>query len=283
MKRIIAVALALMTLFGAIGACAETLVSTVELSNLSVAFVEDGRAKAAHRTGMMLTLSFGSTEGVPTLQATFENGQGQAVDGIFQIVEDRLLVSAGGVSGTYYVDLEPLVSEPGSGLRLAKGVGNGLALAGPHLDTLLQGLSTVDSTGERRLDFFLPEEIYAPIAEAALNIVGGVGFLGDKHMAEAEERLDDADGSVAMVVRFKPRSEEVVIDLLQGGDGLRLSADMWLNVQPMGMVNISQDEMMYDLMHLGFARLIELRGELAIIALKFVKFAGNVGLGGLAE
>ena len=45
----------------------------------------------------------GTAGGVPTLQGSFDNGKGQLLDLIFQVYGDRLLLSMGGISGTYYV------------------------------------------------------------------------------------------------------------------------------------------------------------------------------------
>ena len=276
MKRIAALLLALALLLMPVAACGETMISTATLTDLSVAYIENGKARTAHLNGLCLTLSMGCTEGVPTLQVNLETGSGQMVDGVFAVVGDRLLASFGGISGTYYVDLESICDEPGTGARLARNLASGLALSGPHLDALLQALSTVDEKGERMLRFDLPGDIYTAIADSVMKIADGIDFLSGQKVQAAKEKL--VEGPVSLIVRYSPKDEEIQIDMLQGDDGLRLNADIELTVQPMGLVNISSDELMYDLTNMGFGRLMEMRGEIAIIALKFVKFSGGSGL-----
>lgn len=288
MKRITALALALvLAMLALFPACAEDFmepeppISTLQLDKLSVSRLTNGKAKTTSLKGMGLSLSMGTAGGVPTLQSSFDNGKGQLLDLIFQVYGDRLLLSMGGISGTYYVNLEEVAEAPGEGARLAKGVGSGLALAGGHLDAVLQALSTEDGSGVRTLTLNLPEGAYNAVAKSMLDIMGGIDLMKLLDVGELEEELEASDDSPSLILRYDPKAATFELDIVRGGNGLRLKADMTVTVEPMTLVNISTDELMYDLLHMDAMRLMELRGELAIIALKYGHFAGGTGLAGI--
>ena len=288
MKRITALALALvLAMLALLPACAEDFmepeppISTLQLDKLSVSRLTNGKAKTTSLKGMGLSLSMGTAGGVPTLQSSFDNGKGQLLDLIFQVYGDRLLLSMGGISGTYYVDLEEVAEAPGEGARLARGVGSGLALAGGHLDAVLQALSTEDGSGVRTLTLNLPEGAYNAVAKSMLDIMGGIDLMKLLDVGELEEELEASDDSPSLILRYDPKAATFELDIVRGGNGLRLKADMTVTVEPMTLVNISTDELMYDLLHMDAMRLMELRGELAIIALKYGHFAGGTGLAGI--
>ena len=288
MKRITALALALvLAMLALLPACAEDFmepeppISTLQLDKLSVSRLTNGKAKTTSLKGMGLSLSMGTAGGVPTLQGSFDNGKGQLLDLIFQVYGDRLLLSMGGISGTYYVDLEEVAEAPGEGARLAKGVGSGLALAGGHLDAVLQALSTEDGSGVRTLTLNLPEGAYNAVAKSMLDIMGGIDLMKLLDVGELEEELEASEDSPSLILRYDPKAATFELDIVRGGNGLRLKADMTVTVEPMTLVNISTDELMYDLLHMDAMRLMELRGELAIIALKYGHFAGGTGLAGI--
>ena len=288
MKRITALALALvLAMLALLPACAEDFmepeppISTLQLDKLSVSRLTNGKAKTTSLKGMGLSLSMGTAGGVPTLQGSFDNGKGQLLDLIFQVYGDRLLLSMGGISGTYYVDLEEVAEAPGEGARLAKGVGSGLAPAGGHLDAVLQALSTEDGSGVRTLTLNLPERAYNAVAKSMLDIMGGIDLMKLLDVGELEEELEASEDSPALILRYDPKAATFELDIVRGGNGLRLKADMTVTVEPMTLVNISTDELMYDLLHMDAMRLMELRGELAIIALKYGHFAGGTGLAGI--
>lgn len=279
MKRLTALALALALLLAATVACAESAISTVTLSELSFARIRDGKAKSAvNLKRMSLSFSVGCTENVPTLQATFDNGKGQLVDLIFQVADSRLLMSAGGVSGTYYIDLEALSDDPREGAKLARAIGDGLALGGGHLDALLQALTTEDANGVRRVEFVLPEEVYTAAATSALNIIGGLGFTKQSDEEKMRENLRDADERTSLIICYRQSKGDLEINAVRGGQGIQIKGKMALTMEDMPLVNISTDEMMCDLTNIGLGKLFELRGELAIIALKFGHFSGGTGL-----
>ena len=278
MKKIVAVALALMLALASVAACAESTAGALALSKLSISGVSGGRTRSVKLENMSLWMLLGSVEGIPTLEVSFDNGKGQAVDAIFQILDTRLLVSIGGVSGTYYVDLTSISSEPGRGEMVAKAVGSALALAGPHLDVLLYALTTEDAKGVRTLEIPLPDDMYIAVADSVLNIVEGLETAEEIAGGDLEHMVDELEGGAKLRLSYKPDSGDIEIAALQNGRGLQLSAHMDMTIEDAVFVNISEDEMQYDLMNISDAQMDELRGELDIIAKKFGKFALGSGL-----
>ena len=104
------------------------------------------------------------------------------------------------------------------------------------------------------------------------------------HLAEdAEEYLEQTGDDLFLLIRYDPAAGALELDATQGGRGFGLKGDMALSVEDSLLVNISADEQQFDLMDLGVGKLLELRGELAIVALKFAHFAGGTGIGGLLK
>lgn len=277
MKKTVAVALLLMLLLTSAAACAESA-GALSLSKLSISSVSDRRSSTVKLRKMSLSMLLGSVEGIPTLEINFDNGKGQQVDAIMQIVGTRLLVSIGGVSGTYYVDLTSIASEPGKGEMVAKAIGSTLALAGPHLDVLLYALTTEDSKGVRTLEIPLPDDMYIAVADSVLSIVEGLEAAEDIAGDDLAHEVEELEGGAVLRLRYKPNKDKIEISALQGDRGIQLSAKMEMAIEDAVFVNISQDEMQYDLMNLTEAQMDELRGELDIIAMKFGKFALGSGL-----
>lgn len=277
MKKIVAVALAL-ALLASVAACAESAAGALSLSKLSISGVSNGRVRSVKLKNMSISMLLGSVEGIPTLEVNFDNGKGQQMDAIMQIVDTRLLVSVGGVSGTYYVDLTSVASDPAKGETVAKTVGSALALAGPHLDVLLYALTTEDADGVRTLEIPLPDDIYIAVADSVLSIVEGMETAEEIAGGELAHQAEELQGGAVLRLRYKPATGEIEIAAMQGGRGIQLSAQMEMSIEDAVFVNISEDEMQYDLMNIDDAQMAELRGELAIIALKFGKFALGLGL-----
>lgn len=281
MKKLIALVVALVLLAATAVACAESTAGTMSLTNLAVSAVTGERGRAVKLRGMSLWMALGSAEGVPTLQVSFDNGKGQVVDGVLQIVDTRLLMSVGGVSGTYYIDLCELAGDESRGELIAKGIGSALQLAGPHLDVLLYALTTENAKGVRTLEIDLPGDMYAAVAENALSIVEGLESAEDAEVDELMKQVKNMEGGATLALRYRPDKGTVELAALQDGRGIQLSANMALSLEEAIFVNISADELQYDLMHIDEAQLNELRGELDIIAHKFGQFSLGTGLGKL--
>ena len=280
MKKIIALALALLLLITAVGVCeqADSMASTLELTNLTIATVQNGREKSVRLRDMTLTVILGATEGVPTMQVNFDNGKGQQVDGVLQIVDSTLLLSVGGIAGCYSVDLEAIGGEHGEGARLAMGYGKTLLLAGPYLNVMLMALPTVDSTGMHTLELSLPNTIYTRIAEAMLSVAEGIDSADEAGVSSLIEKVDSSSKDAKLIVRYKQSTGDIEIAAMQGKNGAQIAATMNLTIQPTPMVNISALEDRYNLLDLDEDTLQQIRGELEIIALKFGLFAGGTGL-----
>lgn len=279
MKKIVAVALALALLLASVAACAESTAGALSLRRMTVSSFSNGDTRSVKLNKMTMSMLLGSVEGIPTLQVTFDDGKGQQVDGVLQIVDTRLLVSLGGVSGTYYIDLSAIASEPGQGEMVAKAIGSALTLAGPHLDLLLYALTTENAKGVRTLEIPLPDDMYVAVADSVLSIVEGLEAAEEIAGDEPEQQTEALKGGTVLRLRYKPDTGRIRIAAMQGDRGVQLSARMKLSVvEDAVFINISEDEMQYDLMNLDEAQMEELRGELDIIALKFDKFALGSGI-----
>lgn len=280
MKKIIALVLALLLVFTAVGVCEQTdsMASTLELTNLTISTIQNGRMRSVRLRNMKLTLILGSTEGVPTLQVNFDNGKGQQVDGVVQFEGATLLMSVGGIAGTYSVDLEAIAGEQGEGAQLAMGYGKGLLLAGPHLDVILMALPTTDASGMRTMEMALPNAIYTRIAEAMLSVAEGMESTNEADVSELIEKVDSSSKDAKLILRYKPSTGDIEIAAMQGKNGAQVAATMSLTKQLTPMVNISAIEDRYNLLDLDADTLEQVRSELEIIATKFGLFAGGTGL-----
>ena len=280
MKKIIALALVMMWLVAAVAVCepTESMASTLELTNLTISTIQNGRMKSARLKNMTLTLIMGSTEGVPTMQVNFDNGKGQQVDGVVQIVDSRLLLAVGGIAGVYSVDLESIGGEQGEGAQVAMGYGKALLLAGPHLDVLLMALPTTDASGMRTLEIALPNAIYTRIASAMLSVAEGIESAEESDVSELIEKVDSSSKDAKLSIRYRQDTGDIEIAAMQGKTGAQVSATMQMTVQPTVLVNISAMDEQYNLMDLDEDTLQLIREELEIIALKFGVFANGSGL-----
>lgn len=290
MKKIIALALALLWLLAAVAVCEEapeaeafddpgaSMASTLELTNMTISVIQNGRAKGVRLKNMTLRLSIGSAEGVPTMQVNFDNGKGQQVDVVMQIVESRLLMSVGGIAGTYYVDLESIGGEEGVGAQVAMGYGKAMMLAGPHLDVLLMALPTTDASGMHTLEISMPNRIYTAVAEAMLAVAEGMDSTEETDVEGLRARVDSSNRDAVLSIRYRQSTGDFEIAAMQGKSGAQIAATMTMKVEPTVLVNISAMEDQYNLMDLDSDTLELMRSELEMIALKFGKFAGGTGL-----
>lgn len=289
MKKIIALALALLWLVAAAAACetpeiaeavetAESMASTLELTNLTISTVQEGRVRSVRLRNMKLTLILGATEGVPTMLVNFDNGKGQQVDGVIQIEDSCLLLSVGGIAGVYSVDLESIGGEQGEGAQVAMGYGKALLLAGPHLDVLLMALPTTDASGMKTLEIALPNAMYTRIAEAMLLVAEGIESAEEAEVNELIEKVDSSSKDAVLRIRYRRSTGDFEIAAMQGKNGAKVAATMTMTVQPTTLANISASEDRYNLLELDEDTLQLMRDELQMIALKFGVFAKGSGL-----
>ena len=81
MKRIVALLLALTLALG-LSCLAEADASVVRLGDLTLSYADESGVRSVRFEGASLTLAIGEPEGMPTVQASFDNGNGQMVDGV---------------------------------------------------------------------------------------------------------------------------------------------------------------------------------------------------------
>ena len=112
MKRMAALALALWMML-APWAMAEESAGTLRLDQLSLSHVTPAGTRRVDFWGISLFFALGTPNGMPTLQGTFDNGQGQLVDAVVQLVDSEIQFSMGGISGIYALDLNALSPEGG--------------------------------------------------------------------------------------------------------------------------------------------------------------------------
>lgn len=283
MKKLVAIALVMLMLLGLASACAESTGSTLSMSDISVSYTEKGRTRTARLKGMSLSMALGSAEGVPTLQTTFDSGKGQVVDAIFQIVGTNMLVSVGGISGTFFIDLESISTREGGGSIIANSLSSLFTLAGPHLDVLLYVVTKVDANGVRFLEVPLPSDMYVAVAQSVLGIIEGMENVDETDVDELMERVEDSEDRAVFRFAFDEKAGTFTVSATRGGSGMQVAGNMTLTVEPMVFVNISADEERYDLLNLDEDKKSEVRSELGFILTKFGAFSRNIGLGSILK
>lgn len=277
MKRMVALLLALVALLG-MAARAEEKSSIVDLSGLAISYVDSRGARSVRFNRASMRVALGNSKGAPTVQATFDNGDGQVVDGVAQIVGRELLVSVGGITGTFALDMNALAAEGSTGDELARGLGNALSLAGSHLDVVLYAVTREDGTGMRAVEVPLPVPQLITAAEGLLSIADGMGATQDMDLEGLRASVEGIGEDARLGFRYSPETGVFEIAAIQGGRGMRLSGTMAMTFEPTTFIDITDDEEKYDLLNLSPEVLEQLRYELNMILTKFVDFADGTGL-----
>ena len=76
-------------------------------------------------------------------------------------------------------------------------------------------------------------------------------------------------------VRYNPNSNSLRIKLTQDGKGIYVRGTMKLSTETLDMVNISEDEVKYNLLDLDESVVEEMRGELEYMGFKLDSFVKN--------
>ena len=84
-------------------------------------------------------------------------------------------------------------------------------------------------------------------------------------------------------MRYNPNSDTLRIRILQNGKGVYIRGTMHLTTEEMEMVNISTDEVQYDLLNLDPAVVEEMRDELDYMGFKLDSFVANSNMRKLKE
>ena len=282
MKRIAAMLLVMIMLLTCAGSLAESYGSRLELTKIRASLLGSSNTNVARLHGMALTVTVGSAEGVPTLQISLHYGDNQQLDSIAQIVDNQLLVCLGGVNGTFYVDLDEIFGE-GQGNLVSSAIGSGLLMFGSNPKMMLQLVLPISDKGVFRKTFMIPAEQYRAIIEPLVETIINTETLREEDEQAMQEVLPKGDGDVSLSVRYNPNSDSLRIKITQNEKGIYLRGTMMLTTEPMEMINISTDEVKYDLLNLDESVVEEMRGELEYMGFKLDSFVENSNIRKLVQ
>lgn len=280
MKRAVALALVLMALLG-MAALAETDASVIRMSDLSLAYADGNGTRSARFDGAALTISLGEPNGMPTVQANFDNGNGQVVDAVLQLVDQQVLLSMGGISATYAVDLQAFAGEGNSAKDLANGLRHTLSLAGTHLDVVLYAITREGENGMRSVQAPLPMPQLISAAEALLAVRADAQDSQEADLNEVYQRVEAMGEEAMLGFRYNPATGAFDLAAVQDGRGMRLSGTLQMTSEPMNFIDISGDEERLDALNLTTEQMEDLRSELDMVLVKYADFLTGAGMDGL--
>lgn len=274
MKRMTALALALALLLAGVSALAQSYGSRVELTKIRISLLGSENTNVARLHGVGLTVTVGSADSVPTMQASLTYGDNQQLDAIAQIVDNQLVACLGGVNGTFYADLDAIFGE-GQGRLVSKAIGVALLMAGSKPKMMLQMVLPVNRSGVFSKHFLIPAEKYRSFIEPLILALENTDTLREEDEQALREAIPQGDGDVELHVRYNPDHDSLRVKLMQDGKGVYVRGTMKLSSEAMEMVNISTDEVQYDLLNLDPAVVEEMRGELEYMGFKLDSFVEN--------
>ena len=275
MKRIAALALALMLLVSTF-AWAEESATTLLLSELSVSRTAK-KTRTARLGKISVFLALGSPDGTPTLQATFDNGDGQVFDAVAQLSGSELRLAMGGISGVFTLDLNRVV--PGeNGDMLALGIGGAMAMAVANLEAALRAVTRDEGKGNRSVEVNFSTQALADALEGLLALTEGSEAAQGMDADALRRQIDAMQGEATLKFSYNENSGAFKLAIVQGGVTRQLSGVMELNRESMTFIDLSTEEGWYDLLDMDPAVLEQVKGELNLIAIKFMHFADGSGL-----
>ena len=274
MKRVTAMLLALAMLLAGASALAQSYGSRMELTKIRISLLGSENTNVARLHGVGLSVTVGSAEGVPTLQASLTYGDSQQLDAIAQIVDNRLVACLGGVNGTFYADLDAIFGE-GQGVLVSNAIGVALLMGGSKPKMMLQMVLPVDSKGVFKKHFKIPADQYRGFIEPLVTALENTDTLREEDVQSLHDAIPQGDEEVELRVRYNPNSDTLRIRILQNGKGVYIRGTMHLTTEEMDMVNISADEVQYDLLNLDEAVVEEMRDELDYMGFKLDSFVAN--------
>ena len=274
MKRMTALLLALAMLLSGALAAAESYGSKMELTKIRVSLLGSKNENVARLHGIALVVTVGSAENVPTMQASLLYGDNQQLDSIVQIVDGRAVGCLGGINGTFYADLDALFGA-GKGKLVSSGIGSALLMFGSKPKMMLQMVLPIDKKGVFKRTFTIPAEQYRSFIEPLVLALENTEAMREEDEQSLREVLPQDDTDVKLYVRYNPNSDSLRIKLTQNGKGIYVRGTLMLSTEPMPMINISEDEVQYDLLNLDDAVVEELRGELEYMGFKLDSFVEN--------
>lgn len=274
MKRVTALLLALAMLLAGASALAQSYGSRLELTKIRISLLGSKNENVARLHGVGLAVTVGSAEGVPTMQASLTYGEGQQLDAIAQIVDNKLVACLGGVNGTFYADLDAIFGE-GQGKVVSKAIGVALLMAGSKPKMMLQMVLPVNSEGVFKRHFKIPADQYRAFIEPLVQALEDTDTLREEDEQYLRDAIPQGDGEVELSVRYNPNSDSLRIKIQQDGKGVYIRGTMLLSTEEMEMINISTDEVQYNLLDLDEAVVQEMRDELDYMGFKLDSFLAN--------
>jgi len=274
MKKVTALLLALAMLLAGASALAQSYGSRMELTKIRISLLGSTNTNVARLHGVGLSVTVGSAEGVPTLQASLTYGDGQQLDAIAQIVDNRLVACLGGVNGTFYADLDAIFGE-GQGTMVSNAIGVALLMGGSKPKMMLQMVLPVNSKGVFSKHFKIPVDQYRAFIEPLVATLENTDTLREEDVQSLHDAIPQGDEEVELRVRYNPNSDSLRIRILQNGKGVYIRGTMHLNTEEMEMINISADEVQYNLLDLDEAVVEEMRDERAYMGCKLDSFIAN--------
>lgn len=277
MKRILTLALALLLLLTS--ACAEeAMAGTLKLTGLTLTHVTDKGERKVKFDGISLFFAMGSDGGTPILQATFDNGQGQVVDAVLQIEGSSMLLSVGGITGVYSLDMNRLTGDEGNGTIVAQAVGGALALGGTHLETLLNTLTHEGEGGIRSIEIPFATRPMIEAMQGMLSFVEGMEAIEGMDLDALRSQLEGMEDEALLRLGWRKSDGAFAIEASQGSEAMRLSGTLELGQESVYFIAIGPEEERYDVMDMDASTLEQLRGELNLVGIKFMHFADGSGL-----
>ena len=275
MKRIVAFALALL-LLASMFAWAEESASTLLLSELSVSRIAK-KTRTARLGDITVFLALGSPDGAPTLQATFDNGDGQVFDAVAQLSGSELRLAMGGISGVFTLDLSR-VAPDGNGDMLALGLSGGMAMAGANLEGMLRAMTRDEGKGNRSAEFTFSTQPMADALEGLLALTEGSEAAQGMDVDAVRRQIEAMQGEATLKFGYNEDSGAFKLAIVQNGVTRQLAGVMALNREPMTFIDLSTEEGWYDLMDMDPAVLEQVKGEMNLVGIKFMHFADGSGL-----
>ena len=278
MKRMTAIALALLTLLMGAAACAESTAAKLELEHIKLSALGGESEGVVKLYDMGLAVAVGNAGGAPTLQATLYYGDGQQLESAIQVVGSRLLLSLGGISGTYSVDLAAFMDDEAKSALTAGALGSALILFGANPQLAMDMTMPMDKKGVRRLVVMIPRETYVDVAEHAMGTLARFGFATEEDIASMRQTLDESTEPIRLSIRYNTGNTKLRIRLIRGGKGIQLNARMKVTSEPMELIDPSADPLKRDLLGMDADAQAELRDELDFLAMKYDFFAQHTRL-----
>ncbi len=281
MKRVMALVLAVMLMLTSVAALAQSSGSRMDIRKLKIRHVGAEKGERIRLHGLDLSVSIGSAEGVPTLQIALYYGDSQEIDFVMQVVDSRLLLCMGGISGIYYIDLKDVMGDEARGEQMAQSIGTALLMFGEDPQSTMETSMARSKKGAYIGRVEIPEEMYLTLATRLSGLLLGNANVGEEQMALVRDSMGEGYQPVAL--EMHKRDDAIWLYAWQGENGIRLSGWVTLTTEPMEFINISRDEVQHDLLNLNRETWGELQSEFQLLALQMGRFVIGTGILGLSE